>query len=1231
MQAVLPGVEVTVINNSTRWQKTEVTNESGWYFFPTLQPGTYTVTATRNGFNTRVVPNVVLPVKDAVLLDFPMEVGAVQTTVDVSTSVSRVNNAQLGNTFDERTIRDLPLQTGNTVKLFGLVPGVNLSQQLGEFGRDDGGQVNGARNDQQTIEQDGININQQEQGGALETVLPVPADSIQEFAFQTAGFGGGAGRGSGGQVQLVTRGGGNSCHGAVYENYRTTGTSARNYFSTEPTPLIRHRPGVSIGGPILQNKLFFFGNYEYHSDRSASLQNRTVPTPEFLNGIVRYRRLDGSIGTFSDGPGSNLEQFSLITGDQWNSALIGPSGTFEQYRPFSTDTMRTSPSSLDNGVNILTYRFNAPFTRDRNIYISRIDYVLNDRNTLYARGTLNDDVRTLAHETFPGFNNASERVDNSKGFAVNWNSDITPTLNSMFSVGLTRESFENTGNQIQYYNPTIFSNLLQTPSVFRQAIDTWQISENLAWQAGKHGMQAGVTYRSIDNVYRAYSDVGLPLLPIYSGLANVTANVNTALQRALGAGEFANLASSGNVGDALMVATGATSRLSEGAQFDLNGQSIPAGSPFVRNFILKEWDFFVEDTFKLRQDLTLTAGLHYSLQTPPYESTGVQKNWTQDLGQRWREMTDTPKTVMDFPLLATQLAGRANDLPDFYQQDTNNFAPRVSVAWALGNGNSSFSAIANKGGPTIIRAGYALTYDRIGGRFGRDAAIFGSIGLLTTYTTPGSTFSVDGLGSPRSARIGPGGSLPREAFPIITQPSDVLPYTPGFVGGPTTTGIDPAVHSPSNHLVNVTISKQLPGGWTVDASYVGRFARDLLGQADLASPPNIRDTASGMTWYEATDAMFTRYLQQGAPVNSVEPIAWYESAYPEIKGFVEGRLGRTFSSATQAWYAYLLQQTATGSVLTPGANAPVSQIDRVNELERALGRSKLLNPQVQFLGLWANVARSNYHSGQFTVQKRFSRGFSLTMNYTLSKSMDVTSAAEARGLRPNGQTGEGLAADPLNPSRSYGLSDFDRRHQFTGYFLADLPFGRNRWLGSDVGSTVDQFIGGWQFSGIVVGASGRPWNFTNNRFNHHFAGRDIPHVTQSIPFELTKQAGLPGSNIPVVYLIPGSAADRTRIGQQNFMNSHPGGAIARNQGRGPGYWNLDTAVTKNFNLSSIRENMRLRFRWETFNLFNHPNFDIPGFNPQGGPTNTDRAGTLGQVESTLGTERVMQFGLRLEF
>ena len=112
-QAVLPGVEVTAVNNSTHLRRTAVTNESGWYSFPILLPGSYTVTATRVGFNTRVFPAVELPVKESVSLDLPMEVGKVLTTVDVTTSLSKTN-AQVGNTFDQRTIRDLPLQTGNT-------------------------------------------------------------------------------------------------------------------------------------------------------------------------------------------------------------------------------------------------------------------------------------------------------------------------------------------------------------------------------------------------------------------------------------------------------------------------------------------------------------------------------------------------------------------------------------------------------------------------------------------------------------------------------------------------------------------------------------------------------------------------------------------------------------------------------------------------------------------------------------------------------------------------------------------------------------------------------------------------------------------------------------------------------------------------------------------------------------------------------------------------------------
>ena len=186
----------------------------------------------------------------------------------------------------------------------------------------------------------------------------------------------------------------------------------------------------------------------------------------------------------------------------------------------------------------------------------------------------------------------------------------------------------------------------------------------------------------------------------------------------------------------------------------------------------------------------------------------------------------------------------------------------------------------------IVRAGYALTYDRVGGRLGRDAQLMGSIGLLTTYASPGNMFSFDGLNNfPRAPRIGPGGELPRDSFPVITQPSFVVPSVPAGAGATTTVGIDPHLHSPSNHLMNFTVSKQLPGGWIVEGSYIGRFARDLLGQVDLASPPNVRDAATGMTLYQATDELYTRYLEQGVSVSDVQPLAWFENVYPEMKEF----------------------------------------------------------------------------------------------------------------------------------------------------------------------------------------------------------------------------------------------------------------------------------------------------------------------------------------------------------
>jgi len=1226
--AVMKGVALTVTNIATGSTRSTVTNDVGEYSVTNLLPGHYSIRAGAPNFKTTVA-DVSLPVDKTIPVNMRLEVGSPATVVNVPVAGETINqtNAQMGRVIDQMQINNLPLNARSIVGLLSLNPGVTIPQKIGESGRDDGGHDNGARNDQQNLVLDRININQQEQGGAMEGAIPTTLESVQEFIVQTAGFDGVAGRSSGAQIQLVTRSGSNEWHGSLYEYYRTTGTSARNYFAPEASKLIRHIPGGSIGGPIIRNKLFIFGNYEHQSDRSATLETRTVPTPEFLNGIVRYRRLDGSLGVLSDGPGGGLEQFSLIPGDRWNSAVIGPNGLFENYRPFSSDTSRTSIGG-DGGVNQLFYRFNAPFDKDRNIYISRMDYNFNSKNSVYFRGTLNDDVHTLAAETFPGFNNSRERIDNSKGFAANWNSVVSQILNNSLSFGLTREAFEDTGNRVSSYVPPGFSNLQQTTAASNQAINTWDIVESLSWTKSRHTIEAGANYRYIDNFLRSYNVAGLPT---YSGAANVTGNgIGTAnspgLVRALGPAEFATVASPAVVGDAVMAATGSLSRFSENTQFDTHGQRLPGETPFERNFGLQEWDFFLQDTSKLKSNLTLTYGIHFSLQTPPYERNGVQMNWVENLGQRWRDMRDTTRTVDKFTPFSVQLSGRANQVPDFYSMDTNNWAPRLSVAWSPRADSGFLGLLATKGGRMIVRGGYALTYDRIGGRIARDASQMGSIGLVMSILTPASSYSLDGLNSiPRAPRLLPGEPLPRDQFPSISQPNFTVPSTTGGPGGTVTTGIDSGLHSPANHLVNFTISKELPSGWLVEGSYVGRFARDLIGQVDIASPPNVRDSVSGMTWYQATNELFTKYLETGTAVNDVQPIAWYENVYPEIKGFVETKLNRTFASVTQAFYAYMLQQTATGLSLTPGPNAAVSEFDRLNEIERGLGKIKLLNPQVQFFGLFGNFSRSNYNSAQFSARKRLATGFTLSMNYTLSKSMDITSAAEARGNRANGTTGEGLAADPLNPELSYALSDFDRRHQFNSDFLVDLPFGTGHSIGGGASPALNSFIGGWRVSSIVVVASGLPWNFTaSDRFNRHFAGRDQPTTIAPIPFELTKQ-GSSGS-IPTVFMIPGTSADRASIAKLDFANSYPGGPVARNQGRGPGYWNADLAVTKVFSLNRIRESSKLLFRWEAFNVFNHPNFSIPS-----DAGNIAAGGTLGQITTTQGTERVMQFSLRFEF
>src|SRR5262245_21403569 len=449
--AVIPGVEITITNAATGAVRTVVSNEQGIYSAAQLPPGTYNIKAELAGFKPKAANNVALPVDQIITVNLPLEVGAVTDIVDVTASAEVVNteNAQLGVGFDSKKILDLPLNARNIVGLLGQQTGVGIQTDDGVTS----GSVNGARNDQQNIVLDGVDINRQ-QGNLIGNAssqpftgaLPTTLDSVQEFIVQTSGQNASSGRSSGGQVQLVTKSGSNALHGSIYEAYRSKVTTATPYFNGQATPkpgLIRNIPGGSIGGPIMKNKLFFFGAYERRTDRSQNTVTRSIPNATYLQGTIRYQRRAAAVaqngvayGVITTGCNGMLEQITQIPCDTVNPSLFGATGYLQKYAKYTNSASTVCPADCANFTN---FTFNAPSVVNNNVYISRWDLNINSKNSVFIRGTLNDALSlggtSATSQTFPDIDNGITTYDNSKGFSASWNSVLTSRLNNNFTVG----------------------------------------------------------------------------------------------------------------------------------------------------------------------------------------------------------------------------------------------------------------------------------------------------------------------------------------------------------------------------------------------------------------------------------------------------------------------------------------------------------------------------------------------------------------------------------------------------------------------------------------------------------------------------------------------------------------------------------------------------------------------------------------------------------------------------
>ncbi|MBI4875822.1 MAG: carboxypeptidase regulatory-like domain-containing protein, partial [Acidobacteria bacterium] len=348
--ALIPGTSIELLNLETGLKRTTTSDDAGAYSLLQVIPGQYRITATATGFRTVTINDLRLLVNNPATANIKLEVGQVTETIAVTAEAVNVNtvDASIGNAIGTKPILQLPLNARNIVGLLALQPGVVFTREDSTNERN--GAVNGGKSDQANVTLDGVDVNDQMERNAFSSALRMTPDSVQEFRVTTMNSNADAGRTSGAQVVLVTKGGTNDLHGSLYEYHRNTATSSNEYFlnssGIERPKLIRNIFGASAGGPLRKNRMFLFGNFEGRRDAKDESDVRTIPSMNMRQGILQYQRRDGSIATVNP-----AELVSRIDGA---GSVSQAALQFMQKYPVPNDTTQ------GDGLNFVGYRFKAP-------------------------------------------------------------------------------------------------------------------------------------------------------------------------------------------------------------------------------------------------------------------------------------------------------------------------------------------------------------------------------------------------------------------------------------------------------------------------------------------------------------------------------------------------------------------------------------------------------------------------------------------------------------------------------------------------------------------------------------------------------------------------------------------------------------------------------------------------------------------------------------------------------
>jgi hypothetical protein len=1034
--AVLPGATVTLTNEATNVSFTTVTTSAGTYVFEALQTGSYTISVELEGFKKYVSTGNRVEIGTPTTLNARMDQGALVETVIVSAASELVQTSTSGNigtTLSQEVIEALPIvgaRGRNPLTIVLSQPGVVSGANTGG-----GVHVHGARDRAWNFTLDGIDVNESSAGGSNFSPLRSNPDSLTEFRVITSNATAEFGRNSGGQVAMITRSGTNNVDGSLFYFHRRPAWNANewenNIDQLPKQQFTQHIPGFSAGGPLRRDRTFFFVNTQWlRADRTQS-RTRLVYTDLARQGTWRYvangrNQPAGVAGASVDGSGNPLAGVTLGT---YNIGANDPrrAGLDPTTQRLVQSMPRPNNFNSGDGLNVAGFTWTAPEEERQYDFVTKIDHVLNTRNHVFARVAKGQqdtvcDMVNAGEPIFPGGPCLVNTERSPFNWAGNWRWNPRSNVVNELVVGQNHFTFDfinpladptRPSFSVAYMTNATEISLPEDYTIGNlRTIDTYQFVDNLSWFRGGHSFKVGTNIRYQRHIDVRGSVAGANVAPVVNfsptvsvvdPLAfNLPTNMNVAVDR-LVLQEHVNFL------------LGRAGTLSQG--FVQSGNAYASGgTTFDFEARFPELDFYIQDTWKPRANLTVDLGLRYEIKGAPSNPEGLILR----PNQRVAAGEPSSNTLRWVP-------------GTLYDDDSDNVAPAVGVAWdPRGDGKQA------------LRANYRLAYDRIN-TFLLSSAIFQSIPGITTAVTNTAFGQNDG-------RL-------RDGIPTLNPtvtPEQFLQPPP--VSSSSMRVMDSEFQSPYTHGWALSYQREVWADTVLDISYIGRRAERLFGAYNV-NQVQYRDNGF-LNAFNAVKAGGESALINQILANDTRRLS-SESGSQMMRRVFASELALNAVANVAASVGSRIQGNRT---LVDLAGLPFD----------------FFFPYPQFLGgvnVVDSEDYSRYHALEMKLDRRFANGFSYRLGYTLSRSKDTRSFDPAFTVVGTGtaQSASSTAFDIFNRDLNGALSDFDRTHVLQLQWVAELPFGRDRRWGGNAGPLLNALIGGWQIAGNMLVASGRPF------------------------------------------------------------------------------------------------------------------------------------------------------------